>query len=65
LLLYFGLQLSTAFLAYVLLIGALVAAILRRYLPVGRALIGLAIVAIWLGYAGAVGYSGIVSDARG
>jgi hypothetical protein len=36
--------------------------VLLRYLPLGRALIGLAIIAVWLGYAGIMGYSGIVGD---
>ena len=58
----FGVSLSAAFLAYVAVIAALVAAILGRFLPPGRALIGVAVLALWLGYAGVIGQSGIVGD---
>jgi hypothetical protein len=56
------LPLSALFLGYVGLIAALIGAVLLRYLPIGRALIGVAVIAAWLGYAGVMGYSGIVGD---
>ena len=56
------LPLSTLFLGYVGLVASLVAAVLLRYLPLGRAMIGVAVIAVWLGYAGIMGYSGIVGD---
>ncbi len=62
-----GLKLIREFLAYVglvSLVGALVAAILLQYLPVGRALLCIAIVALWLGYADVVGCSGIVGELK-
>jgi hypothetical protein len=57
-----GLPLATLFLAYVGAVAALVGAVLLRYLPAGRALAGIAVIAVWLGYAGAMGYFGIVGD---
>ena len=56
------LPLSTLFLGYVGLVASLIAAVLLRYLPLGRALIGVPVIAVWLGYAGIMGYSGIVGD---
>jgi hypothetical protein len=56
------LPLSTLFLAYVGLIAALIGTVLVRYLPIGRALTGIAVIAVWLGYAGVMGSSGIVGD---
>ena len=56
------LPLSTLFLGYVCLIASLIGAVLLLRLPLGRALIGVAVVAAWLGYAGVMGYSGIVGD---
>jgi hypothetical protein len=46
----------------VALLGTLVAATLMRRLPRRAALTGLAGLLIWLAYAGAIGYSGILSD---
>ena len=57
-----GLPLATLFLAYVGLVAAIVGAVLLRYLPVGGALAGIAVLAAWLGYAGVMGYTGIVGD---
>ena len=57
-----GLPLAEVFLTYVGVIAALVGAALLRYLPLGRALIGIAILAAWLGYAGVMGYAGILGD---
>jgi hypothetical protein len=54
--------LGLAFLAYVALVGAVVAATLVRRLPRRAALTGLAALLVWLAYAGAIGYSGILSD---
>jgi hypothetical protein len=54
--------LSTLFLGYVSVMTTLIVAVLFRYLPLARALIGVAVIAIWLGYAGVMGYSGIVGD---
>jgi hypothetical protein len=54
--------LSTIFLSYVGVVAAIVAAVLLRYLPTGRALIGIGFIAIWLCYASVMGYSGIVGD---
>jgi hypothetical protein len=54
--------LSTLFLGYVGVMGSLIAAVLLRYLPLARALIGVAVIAVWLGYAGVLGYSGIIGD---
>jgi hypothetical protein len=56
------LPLSTLFLGYVGLVAFLIAAVLLCFLPLGRALIGAAMLAVWLGYAGFMGYSGIVGD---
>lgn len=57
-----GLPLSAVFLGYVGLVAALIAALLLRYLPRGRALAGLAVIAVWLGCAGVMGYSGVAGD---
>jgi hypothetical protein len=57
-----GLSLASCFLAYVGLVAAVLAVVLLRYLPLSRALPGVAVLAVWLGYAGAMGYSGIVAD---
>jgi hypothetical protein len=58
----FGLSLAQRFLAFVGLVAAIVSAVLLRYLPVGRALTGIAVIVVWLGYAGLIGYAGIVAD---
>jgi hypothetical protein len=57
-----GLPLAPVFLAYAGLIAALISAVLLRYLPLKRALIGIGVIAIWLTYAGAMGESGIIAD---
>jgi hypothetical protein len=54
--------LSKVFLSYVGVVAAIVAAVLLRYLPTGRALISIGVIAVWLCYAGVIGYSGIVGD---
>jgi hypothetical protein len=36
--------------------------VLLRYLSTGRALIGIGVIAVWICYAGIMGYSGIVGD---
>ncbi|HZV66028.1 MAG TPA: hypothetical protein VFG03_14075, partial [Telluria sp.] len=54
--------LGPVFLAYVALIGTVVAATLMRRLPRRAALTGLAGLLVWLAYAGAIGYSGLLSD---
>jgi hypothetical protein len=54
--------LATVFLAYVGLVAVIVSAVLLRYLPLGRALTGVAVIAVWLCYAGAMGLAGIVGD---
>jgi hypothetical protein len=59
---FLGLPLAPVFLAYVALVGGVASAALLRYLPLDRALIGIAILAAWIGYAGAMGWSGIVGD---
>ncbi len=59
---FLGLSLGSVFLLYVGLVAALISGALLRYLPVGRALIGVGCIAVWLCYAGAMGYSGIVGD---
>jgi hypothetical protein len=56
------LPLATIFLFYVGIIATLISAVLLRYLPAKRALIGIGFIAIWLGYAGVMGYSGIIGD---
>ncbi len=56
------LPLATVFLCYVVAVAALVGAVLLRYVATGRALIGIAIILVWLGYAGVMGYVGIVGD---
>ena len=56
------LPLGAVFLSYVGLVAALVGTVLLRYLRLGRALIGIGVIAAWLSYAGAMGYSGIVGD---
>ena len=55
-------SLSPLFLGYVAVVAALVVGALLRYLPFWRAMTGLAIIAVWLGYAGVMGYSGILGD---
>lgn len=57
-----GGMLGPVFLAYVVLVSAVVATVLRRYLPRRSAWMGLAGLFIWQAYAGAVGYSGILSN---
>ena len=57
-----SLPLGTAFLAYVGAVALLMGAILLRYLPAERALIGMAAIALWLIYAGVMGYFGILGD---
>ncbi len=57
-----GLPLSALFLGYIGLVAVLIAAVLLRYLPPGRALAGVAVIVVWLGYAGVMGYSGVVGD---
>jgi hypothetical protein len=54
-------SLATAFLAYLALVAALVAAVLVRYLPARAAGIGVAVLVGWLLYAGILGYSGVVA----
>ena len=56
--------LSTIFLSYVGVVAAIVAAVLLRYLPTGRGADrrNIGFIAIWLCYAGVMGYSGIVGD---
>ena len=56
------LPLSTAFLSYVGIVTAIIGVMLMRYLPIVRALIGIGVIAIWLCYAGVMGYSGILAD---
>ncbi len=56
------LKLSAVFLVYVGLVAALIAAVLLRCLPRGRALAGIAVIGVWLGYAGIMGYSGVIGD---
>src|SRR5258708_9362276 len=57
-----GLPLAEVFLGYVGVIAGLLALVLIRVLPFGRALIGIAVIAVWLAYSGAVGYLGILGD---
>lgn len=57
-----AIPLAPLFLGYVALVAGIIGGVLLRYLPLGRAMIGLAIVAVWLGYAGALSYAGIVGD---
>ncbi len=59
---FLGLSLAQTFLAFVGVVAAIVGAVLLRYLPIGRALIGIAVIGVWLGYAGFMGYAGIVGD---
>jgi hypothetical protein len=54
-------SLATAFLAYLALVAALIAAVLIRYLPARAARIGVAVLVGWLIYAGTLGYSGVVA----
>lgn len=56
------LSLAQRFLAYVGLIAAVVGVVLWTYLPARRALLALAVLAVWLAFVGAMGYSGIVGD---
>ncbi len=53
--------LATAFLAYLALVAALIAAVLIRFLPARAAGIGVAVLVGWLIYAGTLGYSGAVA----
>jgi hypothetical protein len=57
-----AIPLATLFLGYVALVAGAICGVLLRYLPFGRAMIGLAIIAVWLGYAGVLGYTGVVGD---
>ena len=57
-----AIPLAPLFLGYVALVAGVIGGVLLRYLPLGRAMIGLAIIAVWLGYAGVLGYTGIVGD---
>jgi hypothetical protein len=59
---FLGLPLAPVFLAYVALVGGAASAALLRYLPLARALIGIAVLAAWIGYAGATEWSGILGD---
>ena len=54
-------SLATAFLAYLALVAALIAAVLIRFLPARAAGVGVAILVGWLTYAGILGYSGAVA----
>jgi hypothetical protein len=54
-------SLATAFLAYLALVAALIAAVLIRFLPARAARIGVAVLVGWLVYAGILGYSGVVA----
>jgi hypothetical protein len=54
-------SLATAFLAYLALVVALIAAVLIRFLPARAAGIGIAVLVGWLVYAGILGYSGVVA----
>lgn len=55
-------MLGPFFLSYVALVAAAVAAVLKRYMPPRAAWLGLAGLLVWLAYAGALGYSGILQD---
>lgn len=57
-----GGMLGSVFLAYVVLVAVVVAAVLRRHLPRRAAWMGLAWLLVWFAYAGAIGYSGILRD---
>jgi hypothetical protein len=54
-------SLATAFLGYLALVAALIAAVLFRFLPARVAGIGVAVLVGWLTYAGILGYSGAVA----
>jgi hypothetical protein len=55
-------SLSTAFLVYIGLIAAIVAAMLWRTFRGGGAALALAVLALWLGYAGAFSWFGLLGD---
>ena len=57
-----ALPLATLFLGYVALVAGTMGAILLRYLALRWAMIGVAIIAVWLGYAGIMGHSGVIGD---
>lgn len=59
-----ALPLAPTFLVYVALIAAIVAATLIRVLSPRAAAAALAVLALWLGYAAVLGYSGIVGNTR-
>jgi hypothetical protein len=54
-------SLATAFLAYLALVAALIAAVLIRFLPARAAGIGVAVLVGWFIYDGVLGYSGAVA----
>jgi hypothetical protein len=54
-------SLANAFLAYILLVAGLVAAVLIRFLPARAAGAGIALLIAWLIYNGILGYSGAVA----
>ncbi len=57
-----AISLSNLFIAYVALVAAVVAIMLARALSARATLTGLIGLALWLGYAGALGYFGVVDD---
>jgi hypothetical protein len=59
-----GLPLSEVFEAYIGLLALLLAVVLRRGLPLGRALIGVAVLAAWLAYDFALGALGFLGTAH-
>ena len=56
------LPLATMFLFYVAAVAAAVLLVLARSLSPGRTLAGVGALALWLGYATALGYLGVVGD---
>jgi hypothetical protein len=54
-------SLANAFLAYILLVAGLLAAVLIRFLPARAAGAGIALLIGWLIYNGILGYSGVVA----
>ena len=59
-----ALPLAPTFLVYVAVIATIVAATLSRALSRRAAAAALAVLALWLGYAGVLGYSGLVGNTR-
>lgn len=51
---------AAGFVLYLSLVSFTLAAVLLRYLPRRAAILGIAFIAAWLGYAGTLGYQGIV-----